>query len=265
MSTPIRRALPLIALPLLCGSLGPAFANGDAGITLLAKGDVVAANTEGERDLKRRSPVFESDTLKTGDDSRAQFRMKDGATLSLQANTTLTLTEYRYREDGRADSAVMKMVTGGLRTITGAVGKGDPDAYRVETPLGTIGIRGTVFEAEMVGKELFVAFWQGYGKITTPTCEALLGDGQTHRFVRVLESTECVFVEDILEGEGPQDTSPGESPFATGYSSEVVTTREQVEPLNLSTFGPTSGDPDFSTNEFQTIPGSLSIEIVFPE
>lgn len=249
-----------------------------AGVTLLAKGSVTASNSEGERDLERRSPVFESDTLTTGDDSRAQFRMKDGATLALQANTKLTLAEYRYDEEGKSDSAVMKMVTGGLRTITGAVGKGDPDAYRLETPLATIGVRGTVFEAELVGKELFVAFWQGYGKVTTPTCEVYLGDGQPHRFVRILESTECDFI-DLEAGIGvdgaPRPDAGGAlagirtSPFAAGHSSDLGGTggRQPTseDRLSLGTFGLTSGDPDFSTGDELLAPGSLSIDIVFPE
>jgi len=47
------------------------------------------------------------------------------------------------------DSFLYSLVRGGLRAVTGLVGKrGDPEAYKLGTETATIGIRGTSFGAD---------------------------------------------------------------------------------------------------------------------
>jgi hypothetical protein len=244
----------------LCTVGGVLAASGaDIGVTLMAKGQVTATGEDGLRNLKRRSPVFEKDIIATGVDSQAQLRFKDGATLALKPETELAVESYRHNQPGQDDSVVLKMITGGLRTITGAVGKGDPEAYRLETPLATIGIRGTHYEVEFVGKELFVAFWQGYGQVVTPTCEVFLGDNQAHRYVRILENTACDLI-DLVDFN--LSVRPGEkTPFG---STNQGPTGFAEDNLTLDSFGPTSGDPDFS-QDLPLTPGSLTIDILFPD
>ncbi|MFA5938607.1 MAG: hypothetical protein WC809_04555 [Sinimarinibacterium sp.] len=39
--------------------------------------------------------------------------------------------------------AFFRLLKGGFRTVSGLIGKGNPDEYRINTPVATIGIRGT--------------------------------------------------------------------------------------------------------------------------
>ena len=50
--------------------------------------------------------------------------------------------EFAGHADG-TEKAVFDLVKGGLRTITGVIGRGNQENYQVETPVATIGIRGT--------------------------------------------------------------------------------------------------------------------------
>lgn len=133
-----------------------------AGKTLLAKGKVVALSldTSQVRSLKRRTPVFKIDQVSTSDASQAQLKMVDGALLALKENTALNIEEYFLNNNGQGGSVVMELVSGGLRTITGTI-KGNSNNYKLKTPVGSIGIRGTHYEVELVNGELFMAVWDG--------------------------------------------------------------------------------------------------------
>jgi len=45
---------------------------------------------------------------------------------------------------------VLSLLKGGMRAVTGLLGKRSPTSFRVGTPSATIGIRGTTFHAEVV-------------------------------------------------------------------------------------------------------------------
>ena len=130
-----------------------------AGRTLVALGQVEAAG-EQSRSLKRRSPVYDIDTVTTGANSKAQFKMMDGGLLAVKENTQLLISTYKYDPETDTGSAVMNLLSGGIRTISGKI-KNENGEYQLKTPVGSIGIRGTHFEVELVGGDLFVAVWDG--------------------------------------------------------------------------------------------------------
>jgi hypothetical protein len=73
-----------------------------------------------------------------------QLRMKDGALISLGPDAALIIKAYADDAAGdKKDAAVLSLVQGGLRTISGSI---DKSTYRMETPIATLGIRGTVFD-----------------------------------------------------------------------------------------------------------------------
>ncbi|SFX04756.1 FecR family protein [Marinospirillum alkaliphilum] len=134
----------------------------EVGRILMATTGVTAQQPgQAQRELARRSPVFVGDTLRTPEGGRAQLRMADGEMISLTANSQLVIEAFKHQPDAPAadDASVKRLVTGGLRTITGAVGG---EGYRVESRAGTIGIRGTAFEVfSEQGNNLFVRTQRG--------------------------------------------------------------------------------------------------------
>ncbi len=101
--------------------------------------------------------VEQGDVVATGEKARAQLLMNDGARIalrsgsryridafSLPAAVTSPVTATTANASGKAVSSLLK---GGFRTTSGAIGKTDPAAYEVRTPVGTLGIRGTRYVA----------------------------------------------------------------------------------------------------------------------
>jgi hypothetical protein len=133
-----------------------------AGKTILAKGQVNAIDqTNNEtRKLKRRSKIFEIDSLITGANSKAQFSMSDGGLITLKENTELKISDYSFDHDSNQGSATLEVVSGGLRSISGLIKKSGGD-YQVKTPVGSIGIRGTHFAVQVEGDNVLFGVFSG--------------------------------------------------------------------------------------------------------
>lgn len=81
----------------------------------------------------------------------ARIKFIDGSLVTLRPNTQFKVEQLVYREtEPSADQVVMDLVKGGLRAVTGKIGKrGNQDAYQMNTPTATLGIRGTIYEARV--------------------------------------------------------------------------------------------------------------------
>ncbi|MEO8037981.1 MAG: FecR family protein [Betaproteobacteria bacterium] len=111
-----------------------------------AIGNPTAHGSNGQsRPLTRGAEVGQGDTIDTGD-GRVQLRFVDGAFVSLQPRSQFRIDEFRYngRPDGN-EKGFFSLLKGGLRTITGLVGRINKNAYQVNTAVATIGIRGTEY------------------------------------------------------------------------------------------------------------------------
>ncbi len=115
-----------------------------AGRMLVAVGDVVA--NRGGRDvaLVTGAEVFRGDTVRVGEFSNAQIGFTDNAVVALRAKSAFSIDEYIFDRDAPAISkAAFSLLRGGVRTLTGLIGRTDRNSYRVRTPSATVGIRGT--------------------------------------------------------------------------------------------------------------------------
>jgi hypothetical protein len=101
------------------------------------------------RILSRQSEVHNGDLLNTERDSYAQIRFSDGAQVTMKPNTSIHVVNIRFAEQKpQEDSFVYALLRGGMRAVTGLIGKRSQDKYEVGTATGTIGIRGTTFAAD---------------------------------------------------------------------------------------------------------------------
>lgn len=151
-------------IALLIASLFP-FSVGASSVRVdFVTGPVSATNAAGVvRPLERGAELIAGDVVRTGS-GRAQLRFSDGALVSLQPETDYRIDDYRY--SGQADGqekGFFSLLKGGLRTITGWVGRVNRETYRVTTSVATIGIRGTEFTARLspAGDELHVGTGEG--------------------------------------------------------------------------------------------------------
>ncbi|MBQ4835873.1 MULTISPECIES: FecR family protein [Pseudoalteromonas] len=231
-----------------------------AGKTIMSRGDVIASDssTESQRPLKRRSPVYDVDVVNTGTSSQAQLRMQDGALIALKAQTQLKIDEYTLGS-GDGGSVVMELISGGLRTITGEI-KGDKSNYKLKTPVGSIGIRGTHYEVEWKNNELFLAVWDGtieldMSNATGGEGPVLLGKGGDFSFAKVSESgtvTSLLKPPSELSSLSSTPSKSAQSTEADEQGSTIanveITTAEQSTPLVTGSFSQIV--QDVSQNEF---------------
>lgn len=125
------------------------------GKIILAVGEVVAVSTSGEeRKLKRRSKIFSGDTLTTKDGARCQVRFSDKSLVALPESSVFKVDEYSFNQSGNTqEKAIYSLLKGGMRTISGAIGKNNRDDYKLNTPVATIGIRGTAFNIGLITED----------------------------------------------------------------------------------------------------------------
>lgn len=118
-----------------------------AGTAVSVRGMVTATDAKGEvRRLRRGDEVLAGDTITTAKRSRIRMSFSDGGTSVLLANTTFEITDYSFsgQEDG-TERASFKLLEGALEAISGLIGKKNKSAFRLDTPMATIGLRGTVY------------------------------------------------------------------------------------------------------------------------
>lgn len=149
------------------------------GRVLSTTGSVTARDLSGTlRQLSRRSDIFVGDTVITGPNGFAQLRMVDSAQISFKEDTEFTFSEYSSDgPGGAADSALMEMVRGGFRTISGTIGDDAADDYQVTTQFASIGIRGTTHEAVIDAGSLLTGVYDGGTTISNAQGSLDTGEG----------------------------------------------------------------------------------------
>jgi hypothetical protein len=174
-----------------------------------AVGNVTAVNAVGvQRPLSKGAEIGNGDTIRTGDGGRVQVRFSDGAMVSLQPETDFRVDDYQYsgKTDGQ-EKGFFSLLKGGLRTITGLVGRSNRDNYKVTTSVATIGIRGTEYTG---------AFNSATGELVVNTGEGLV---------------------EVCNGAGCMMLAPGQSGTVTGPNSSPRRTdsRPQLSPAQPGT------------------------------
>ncbi|HNL78701.1 MAG TPA: FecR family protein [Accumulibacter sp.] len=142
------------ALMMALAAVYPAFSYGAGAARLdFASGNVTAVSAAGaQRGLNKGAEVGSGEAVVTGDGGRAQLRFTDGGMVSLQPGSEFKIDNYRFsgKEDGE-EKGFFSLLRGGLRSITGLVGRNNKSAYKVTTNVATIGIRGTEFTIAYTG------------------------------------------------------------------------------------------------------------------
>lgn len=117
-----------------------------AGTVTHLSGTLSVARPEGVRLLAVNSQVREGDMLTTERETYARVKFTDGSEIVLRPNSQLQLARYSFDSNEPArDNMLLNMLRGGLRSVTGLIGRRNRDRVGVTTPTATVGIRGTHF------------------------------------------------------------------------------------------------------------------------
>lgn len=144
---PLRSALrDLLTIACLLATAGLAWAQSAAGVVTHLAGTLVVKQETGPKLLAVGSAFHAGELLATQQGTYARLRFNDGSEVALRPNSQFEIRTYAFQESEPAkDNFAVSLIKGGLRMVTGALGKRSPANVNVNTVVATIGIRGTHF------------------------------------------------------------------------------------------------------------------------
>ena len=122
----------------------------------LVEGTAYVTRADGRQSiLARGSTLGVGDALSTTRNSTVRLRFTDGGETAVRPDSRITVQAYNYvRDNPQDDSLVLGLLKGGLRALTGSIGKrGNIDAYKLNVSTATIGIRGTDYTARLCNND----------------------------------------------------------------------------------------------------------------
>lgn len=116
-----------------------------AGLVQFTAGDVQLRRGDSLSRLAKGAELDGGDVVLTGTEGRAQIRFTDGGLVALYPDSQFTVTRYADGAGTGEDHFVVNLLRGGMRALTGLIGKRNPASYKVITPTAVVGIRGSAF------------------------------------------------------------------------------------------------------------------------
>ena len=137
-------SIPIVAIgTFLALFAGNVLAAERVGSTIEAESTVSGEGAVGKRVIARADPIYRDERLRSNLTGLGQFQLGDGTKLVLGRNASLVIDRYVIGGGSKAKTITLKLISGSARFVTGT---SDQRAYRILTPQGTIGVRGTAFD-----------------------------------------------------------------------------------------------------------------------
>lgn len=93
--------------------------------------------------LARGDAIHRDESIRTNGSGVGAFRFEDGTKLAVGPNSTVVIDSYVYAGNSTVKKLTLGATRGALRWISGT---SDHSAYKITTPSGTLGVRGTAFD-----------------------------------------------------------------------------------------------------------------------
>ncbi|SPP97537.1 FecR family protein [Bradyrhizobium vignae] len=190
---------PILLTAAICAASG-AQAQTRVGEAVVIQNEVVrvAATTT---PINVGDSMLRDETVRTGADSAARFVMADSTNLSLGPSATLRLDRTVFNDEHSYRDVAIRMTTGAFRFVTGHSEKA---AYKITTPLATIGVRGTTLDILSQRGRSVVVLQDGAASVCT-------------------KSSQCV-----------QLTQPGDTAIITSTGGKVSITKTNTPPWTFA-------------------------------
>jgi hypothetical protein len=168
----MRNSLLVFGLALLLGAAASLQAVGQGaariGAARIGAAQAVQNDVEGRlgnsvHKLAVGSEVFQNQLVRTGKDSTARLQFLDETDLSLSPFTQVTLDRFVYDPDKKTGRVILNVPRGLVRFVTGSMEK---QSYTIRTPIGTLGVRGTIFHLLVRSDRMTVLLLDGGVDVT---------------------------------------------------------------------------------------------------
>jgi hypothetical protein len=131
------------------------------GKVVSASKTVRASGTAGTRILEQSDAIFQLDRISTNATGAGEFQFNDGTKLAIGPGASLAINQLVFKGKSRFQKLGLSAARGTFRWISGSSAS---SAYKISTPRGTIGIRGTAFDVTVRGGRVYVALITGNAK-----------------------------------------------------------------------------------------------------
>jgi hypothetical protein len=198
----------LFAVQSTASNAEPATTNAPIGVAASIKPNAEGGTGKNFKTLAPGSELHASETVRTGNLGEADLVFVDRTNLTVGPTSEVVLDKFVYDPVGSSGKVVLQTTRGAFRFVTGTQ---DHSAYQLNTPYGSLGVRGTTVKIEVAAKEkkrriagcdVTVTVESGEAEFTTP--------GGKKRRVKQGE-TVCVQGENITlasAGGGPPAVGP---------------------------------------------------------
>ncbi len=122
---------------------------------------VRASGTAGTRILEQNAEIFQLDRISTNASGIGEFQFNDGTKLAIGPGASLAVNQLVLKGKSRFQKLGLSAARGTFRWISGSSA---PSAYKINTPHGTIGIRGTAIDVTIRSGRVYVALITGNAK-----------------------------------------------------------------------------------------------------
>lgn len=151
----------------LAGLATPSMGAGDVGVTTLVKNEVAGRLSEGGEGSASHGPrtplytgdaIYQDQLIETGAESSAELMFRDETVLSVGSTARVVIDEFVYDPDQAAGDIVLNTAKGAFRFVSGSA---KSESYKITTPIGTMGVRGTIIEWAYEDNMLVVILREG--------------------------------------------------------------------------------------------------------
>jgi len=160
----------IIATPFAQAQVAQAQAPARVGEAVVVQKEVLRVSTEETSQVSVGDGVLRDETVRTGLDSATRLVMADSTNLSLGANASITLDRTVFDDEHKYRDIAVKMTSGAFRFVTGHSEKA---AYKISTPLATIGVRGTILDILSERGKTTVVLQEGGSSVCTLTSQCI--------------------------------------------------------------------------------------------
>ncbi|MDO8353452.1 MAG: FecR domain-containing protein [Aestuariivirga sp.] len=108
--------------------------------------------------LRASSPIHRDERIRASNSGQGQFEFRDGTKLAVGPNSSLVLDRSIFAGDSSFQTLTLKATRGTFRWVSG---NSKSSAYKVNTPFGTLGVRGTVVDIYLGSSSAAVVILEG--------------------------------------------------------------------------------------------------------
>jgi hypothetical protein len=156
----------------------PVHAQTRVGEAAVVKNEVVRVSASATTQINVGDGLLRDEVVRTGPDSATRLVMADSTNLSLGPGATIKLDRTVVDDEHHYRDVAVKLTSGAFRFVTG---NSEKAAYKITTPLATIGVRGTILDGLLQRGKNTIKLQEGAATVCTISfqCVELTKPGDT--------------------------------------------------------------------------------------